>query len=236
MIVEFFDKLAKKYNIDYEVVVGDNSSDVKTSMLLQLMQPPTNVYIRITDQELFRMGIPYAHNRIVSMANSYNIFYVDSDEFPVWINPQLEEIYKYKYVPTTLRADFCTPKEIEDIFYELSDVYDVNQIFEVLKGKEISRQDRLYNCRYARFEGVCHSIFHVPEEFRSNHLGAVLCHCSTIRDKHKRDEYTNPIIDEQFARQNINPFLSSSTNVLKWGEGKTHQYKDWKEFVEKCRK
>lgn len=234
MIIDFFDRLARKHKIDYEVCIGDNTPDIEYRMK-SFYTNYANEYIKITDKELFRMGIPFAHNRIASIANSYHIFYLDSDEFPVWINPDLDDLYDIKYIPMCLRADFCTPKEIEEIYNKLSDVSDPNEIIKILDGKEITQQDRLYNSRYAKFNGVCHSIFHVPPEFRSNSIGAVICHCNTIRDRHKRSEYTNPLIYEQYARQNINPFLASSDTVLEWGKGKTHQYKDYKEFIKKCR-
>ena len=40
------------------------------------------------------------------------------------------------------------------------------------------------------------------------------------------------LIDEQFARQNINFMLAASENVLRWGKGTKHKFEDWKEFVD----
>ena len=38
------------------------------------------------------------------------------------------------------------------------------------------------------------------------------------------------LIDEQFARQNINPLLASSANVLQWGKGIKHKFEDWNDW------
>ena len=75
---------------DYEICIGDNSTNPEYTRQYKNL---ADVYVRIEDKELFRMGIPWGHNRVAAMANSYKIFYLDSDEYPVWIHPDIEDMF-----------------------------------------------------------------------------------------------------------------------------------------------
>ncbi|MBD3353644.1 MAG: hypothetical protein GF364_19325 [Candidatus Lokiarchaeota archaeon] len=210
---------------DYEVCIGDNSTQRKyTEKLLEI----ADEYIRIHDKQLFRMGLPWGHNLINSIANTYKIVYLDSDEFPIWINPNIENMLDLNYVLQTLRADFLTTEEIWKMW---STVEGYSEIISEIRGKyEISIQDRIYNSRYAEFNGLCHSVFHVPPHFRSNEAGAILLHNKTVRDE-KDKKRMDRLIDEQFMRQNINPMLASSEVTLKWGKKiSEHPFENFEEF------
>lgn len=211
---------------DFEICIADNSKQMKYRNLYSSL---ADEYVYITDKQLFKMGIPWAHNLIASYANSYKIFYIDGDEYPVWIHPDLEKIYSDYHVPTAVRADFCTSEEILEYQHYLAD-NGPNKLFRKLKddGKEISRQDRLYNSRYTKFEGICHAGFHVPSEFRSDDACALILHNKTTRKKSRGR--IHDIITEQFARQNVNNNLAANKTILGWGKDIDHEYKDWREF------
>lgn len=222
-LIDMFDR---KSNCEFEVCIGDNST--KEEYINQAKEI-ADEYVRIEDKQLFRMGIPWAHNLINSVANTYKIVYLDSDEFPVWVNPNLEKLFDYVYVIPAVRFDFLTTKEIKQIDKENSD-YD--KLIEDCRKMPVEKsvQDRIYNSRYAQFEGVCHSIFHVPPHFRGNDAGAILLHNKSVRDV-KNKKRMDHLIDEQFMRQNINPMLSSSPVVSQWGKKvKHHRYKNFEDF------
>ena len=91
---KLIDMFKRNCPTDYEICIGDNSTyQVNREKAKKL----ADVYVRITDKEIWRMGIPFAHNRVVAEANSYKIFYVDSDEYPVWIHPDIEDHYDINY-------------------------------------------------------------------------------------------------------------------------------------------
>jgi len=225
-----------KLGIDYEICIADNSDpnkefiylDVKHNARPYTVKDLADVYIRIDDKEVFRMGIPWCHNRIVAMANSYKIFYIDGDEYPIWIHPDIEDHYDLNYVLGCLRFDFLSHEEILEIFNQNLSVEQL-KAHPYLQGLETSKQDRLYNSRYAKFEGLCHSIFHVPDHFRERTASAVLLHDKTVRDVKNLDRM-RAIIREGYARQNINPSLASSSTVLGWGKGHKHIYNDYEDF------
>lgn len=223
---DLYDMIYENCPCEFEVCIGDNSSDPDC---IDMAREFSDEYIKITDKELFRGGIPRAHNRIaIECANTYKIFYIDTDEFPVWINPKIEEKLSLNYVLPALRFDFLTMEEIEDIHNKDLDYFDILDLLD--RGDlEKNQQDRIYNARYAKFEGLCHSIFHVPEHFRSSESGTILLHNKEIRNK-KNKTRMDALIHEQYARQNINPLLSSSKMVYSWGRGKKHKYKNWKEW------
>lgn len=223
---KLIDMFKRNCPTDYEICIGDNSTyRVNREKARKL----ADVYVRITDKELWRMGIPWGHNRIVAEANSYKIFYVDSDEYPVWIHPDIEDHYDLSYVLNCLRVDFLDMDEIMEVD---SKKYDLSKLSEILKGRGYTalHQERLYNSRYAKFEGVCHSIFHVPEHVRRTQASAVLLHNRTVRDAKDIDRMRT-IIREQYARMNINPALASSETVLGWGKQFGHAFKDFDDFI-----
>jgi len=211
---------------DYEICIGDNSTE---QAYIDKAKELADVYVRITDKEIWRMGLPWAHNRIVAEANSYKIFYIDSDEYPVWIHPDIEEHYDLNYVLNALRVDFL---DMDTIIGLDSKEYDLEKLVYTLKGMgyDAQHQERLYNSRYAKFEGLCHSIFHVPDHFRRVEASTVLLHNKTVRDAKDLDRMRT-IIREHYARQNINPNLASSTIVLGWGRPFGHAFKDYDDFV-----
>lgn len=189
-------------------------------------------YVRITDKEIWRMGIPWAHNRIAAQANSYKIFYVDSDEYPVWIHPDIEDIYDINYVPGAYRIDFFDMVDILAINNKIDNNAETHPALQLECEPEWhGMQDRLYNARYVKFEGLCHSIFHVPDHFRRAEPATLLLHNKTVRDQ-KDIARMRTIIREQYARQNINPNLASSNNVLEWGKRYYHAFKDYDDFAE----
>ena len=104
----------------------------------------------------------------------------------------------------------------------------VNEL--IKRGYNSEHQERLYNSRYARFEGVCHSIFHVPDNFRRTEASTILLHNKTVRDAKDLDRMRT-IIREHYARQNINPNLASSTTVLGWGKKFGHAFVDYEDFI-----
>ncbi len=179
------------------------------------------------------MGIPWAHNLVASIANTYKIFYIDSDEYPVWINPEIEKMFDVSYALPALRADFF---ETDAITEWVENQYDYETIVNTLnamkeqKTIEISTQDRLYNCRYAQFNGLCHSVFHMPQYLRGRAAAAILLHDKTIRGA-KNKERMDELIYEQYMRQNINPMMASSEVTLVWGKRiLQHRFNDWTEW------
>lgn len=210
---------------EYEICIGDNSTKEKISDNLKEL---ADEYIYIQDKQLFRMGLPWGHNIINSIANTYKIVYLDSDEFPIWINPNIEDMLDLNYVLQAIRADFLSSDDIWKMWNKFKD-YD--EIISEIRGKyDISIQDRIYNSRYAKFNGLCHSIFQVPPHFRSNEAGAILLHNKTVRDE-KDKKRMDKLIDEQFMRQNINPMLASSETTLRWGKKiSKHPFEDFEEF------
>lgn len=226
---DLIDLFKEKWGGEYEICIGDNSTKPEFT---ELYKELADVYVRIEDKEFFRMGIPWAHNRVVAQANSYKIFYMDSDEYPVWINPDLDEILDVNYVAHVLRYDFLTMKEIE-VYAMLSfaQLMADSKLNELIKTGKATKQDRVYNSRYAKFEGVCHSIFHTPVHFKQNSPGVLVLHNKSVRDAKNLDRMRD-IIQEQFSRQNINPHLASSDIVIEWGREQKHKYKDVLEFQE----
>ena len=217
---------------DYEICIGDNSTIPEYRFEAREL---ANVYVRITDKELWRMGIPWGHNRIAAQANSYKIFYVDSDEYPVWIDPDIEDIYDINYIPGAWRMDFLTMEQIMKIDGEIDNNAPNHPAFQLpVKLESQGLQERIYNSRYAKFEGVCHSIFHVPDTFRRLDPVTLLLHNKTVRDAKDIDRMRT-IIREQYAKQNINAALASSNKVLEWGRPKgrryTHKFKDFDDFI-----
>ena len=236
-IEKLIDYMRKKCPVEFEVCIGDNSVKEEN---IKIVKELADVYVRITDKELYRMGIPWGHNRVVSEANTYKIVYLDSDEYPIWIRPNIEERFEINYVLGCLRGDFFSMEEIEP-FYEKDFVEDelkqeinVNPIFQ---GKEWSMQDRVYNSRYAKFDGVCHSIFHVPYHFRSRDPDIVVMHNKTVRDAKNIDRMRS-IIREQYSRMVINSELKSSNKVMEWaigwaqGRKPLHQFENYEKFKE----
>lgn len=224
-IAELINMFGSHCNCDFEVCIGHNVSkedpDVKRL---------ANEYILIPDKELFRMGIPWAHERIIAQANTYKICYIDGDEFPVWIAPDLEDRFDLNYVPKVLRYDFFTMDEIREVDRDMKFHYKgAPSEVPLLKHKEVSVQDRFLNSRYARFQGLCHAIFHVPQHFRGMTPSAILLHRETPRDDSNKERMRD-IIREQKARSNINPFLASSNQVLQWGRGEKHKYESWEDW------
>ena len=231
-IDKLFDMLKRKMPCEYEICIGDNSTDPAYSEMLKEI---ADEYVYISDKQLFRMGVPWAHNLVNSLANTYKIFYLDGDEYPVWIHPQIEDAFDYIYILPVLRYDFPT---FEEINYIDENFKTPQEIIDYCKDKVESKewegsslQDRVYNSRYVKFEGVCHSVFHAPPHFRANTIFSIYLHNKDVRQA-KDKERMDRLVDEQFARQNVNPYLASSNVVLGWGKNKKHLYKDWKEFVE----
>ena len=223
----------KNMPCEYELAIGDNSVNEDYSYTMKQL---ADVYVRIEDKQLFRMGLPWGHNLINSHANTYKIFYVDSDEYPVWINPGIEEALDINYVVPVLRYDFLSREEIKEIdaiqsYEEITGYCD--KLLEIEEHKERkSIQDRVYNSRYVQFDGLCHSVFHTPPHFRASQAGAVYLHSEAVRNAKDKDRM-DKLIDEQFARQNINFMLASSETVLRWGKHiKEHKFKDWTEWFE----
>lgn len=223
---KLIDMFKKNCPCEYEICIGDNSEyRVNRKKASEL----ADVYVRITDQELWRMGIPWGHNRIVAKANSYKIFYVDSDEYPVWIHPNIDELYETSYVLNAHRVDFLDMETILKLDAEIDNNILPPPPIKFENIKEQGHQERLYNSRYAKFEGLCHSIFHVEEHHRGGSPATLLLHNKTVRDAKDIDRMRT-IIREQYARQNINPNLASSSTVLGWGRKYGHKFKDFEDF------
>jgi len=227
-IVELFRVIERSMPCEYELVIGDNSIDPDYSYTIKEL---ADEYIYISDKQFFRMGIPWCHNLVNSIANTYKIFYLDSDEYPVWINPNIEYMFDMNYVIPAIRWDFLDLKTIMEIFEKNQGFEDINKYCKEHLKLQVSVQDRIYNSRYAQFDGVCHSVFHVPSHFRAQEAGAVYLHNKTVRDAKNKDRM-DKLIDEQFARQNINFMLASSEQVLKWGKGVKHTFESWKEWYD----
>lgn len=231
------DYMRKKCPVEFEICIGDNSDIPEYRFQARDL---ADVYIRITDKELFRMGIPWGHNRIVAEANTYKIIYLDSDEYPIWIRPNIEERFDQNHVLGCLRGDFFTMDEVNQFYdrtfveEEIKSELGVNPIFQ---GKEWSLQDRVYNSRYAKFEGVCHSVFHVPFTTRTQEPDMVVMHNKTVRDAKNLDRM-RAIIREQYSRMMINSNLKSSDKVMGWaidyaqGRKPLHQFEDYNKFIE----
>lgn len=218
---------------DYEICIGDNSTKLKYRRQYEDL---ADVYVRIEDKELFRMGLPWGHNRVAAMANSYKIFYLDSDEYPVWIDPNIEQIFDTTYIPMTLRYDFLTMDDIIGIDNSKDKLKEIKKIEGQLDNPP-HHQDRLYNARYVKFNGVCHSVFHAPQHFRGRKPAVYILHNKTVRDAKNIDRMRD-IIREQYSRMIINPELSSSKNVFQWAKewkrkelpDRLHKFIDYKDF------
>ena len=224
-IFDLLGMLDRNMPCDYEIVIGDNSTGQDYSVEMKEL---ADEYVYIEDKQFFRMGIPWCHNLINSMANTYKIFYLDSDEYPVWIHPDIEDRFDINYVLPVVRFDFFSNEEIVEID-EMEENYPnlIKHCDKIAEGTSV--QDRIYNSRYVQFDGLCHSTFHVPMHFRAAEAGAIYLHNQTVREDKDKDRM-DKLIDEQFARQNINFMLSSSEQVLKWGKGVQHKFDDWNEW------
>jgi len=229
-LYELIDMWRRNYKGEIELCIADNSTD---EGIREDNKDISDVYVPISDKELFRMGIPWAHNKLAAQCNTYKIAYIDSDEYPVWINPELEKVFDLNYIVPTIRYDFLTTERIYHFdrynlsFNQYIDRFDLLRASGEVESKSI--QDRFYNCRYVQFNGVCHSVFHAPDHFRGNTAGAILLHNKTVRDA-KDKKRMDELIDEQYARQNVNPRLTSSSMVMQWGRGMIHKYEDFEAF------
>lgn len=225
------DVIKRRMPCEYEIVIGDNSVDPNYSYE---MRDIADEYIRIEDKQLFRMGLPWAHNLINSIANTYKIFYIDSDEYPMWINPDIEDYFDTSYIIPALRFDFFDMDEIKNLDENNKDYPSLLAYCNSKKDagliEDVSIQDRIYNSRYVQFNGLCHSVFHAPPNFRGQEAGTIILHNKTVRLAKNKDRM-DKLIDEQFARQNINFMMSSSEEVIGWGKGVKHKFNDWKEFI-----
>lgn len=229
-IFDLLEMIGKNIPCNYEIVIGDNSIDPDYSAKIKEI---SDEYIYIEDKQFFRMGIPWCHNLVNSIANTYKIFYFDSDEYPVWIHPEIEDRLDMNYVLPVIRFDFFSKEDIMLIDEKKQDYPSLlKYCSENSQGTSV--QDRIYNSRYAQFNGLCHSTFHVPHHFRAAEAGAVYLHNQTVREAKDKDRM-DKLIDEQFARQNINFMLASSEQVLNWGKGMKHQFEDWNEWYEAYR-
>lgn len=203
---------------EVEICIGDNSTmPVFTEEYKRL----ADVYVRIEDKELFRMGIPWGHNRVASMANTDKILYLDSDEYPVWIAPDIEDRFDLNYVLATVRFDFLTREMIKDIDKDIKhdsptppEIPNIEELMGLLSAPP-HHQDRAYNSRYVQFDGVCHAIFRCPLHFRANTPSVVIMHNKTVRGAKHMDRMRD-IIREQYSRMIINPALASSETVMSW--------------------
>ncbi len=204
---------------EYEICIGDNSV---TEVYKKHYKEIADVYVRIEDKEFFRMGIPWAHNRVVAQANSYKIFYLDSDEYPVWIHPDIGSKYDLNYILGTVRYDFLSMEEILEIDKKIDNNSLEFPKFDIKTPLENKphHQDRIYNARYAKFNGVCHAVFHAPEHFKEKTPSVIILHNKTVRDAKDLNRMRD-IIREQYSRMIINPNLSSTQTVLGWA-------KEWK--------
>ena len=223
---------------DVEVCIGDNSAmPVFTEHYKEL----ADVYVRIEDKELWRMGIPWGHNRVASMANTNKILYLDSDEYPVWIAPDIEDRFDLHYVLGTVRFDFIPMEDIMKVDKDIDHdaltpppIPDFESIAAELESPP-HHQDRAYNSRYVQFDGVCHAIFRCPQHFRANNPSVVILHNKTVRDAKDIDRMRD-IIREQYSRMIINPALSSSETVLGWARdymtetALQHKFETFEEF------
>jgi len=155
------------------------------------------------------------------MANTYKILYLDSDEYPVWIAPDIEDRFDLNYVIGTVRFDFLTMEEILKIDSlvqhdsptppQLPGIEDVGML-----ENPPHHQDRIYNSRYIQFDGICHAIFKTPyPHFRANVPSVVILHNKTVREAKDMDRMRD-VIREQYSRMIINPALASSDVVMGW--------------------
>lgn len=235
------DKLIEMFNkncpCNYEICIGDNSTKPEfTKQYKQLC----DVYVRIEDKELFRMGIPWGHNRVAAMANSYKIFYLDSDEYPVWIHPDIEDMFDLNYIIGTVRFDFL---EMDEILKIDRNIDNNSKTFPDIKpigtlSENPHHQDRVYNSRYVQFNGACHAVFHTPGNvgMRQRTPSVVILHNRTVREAKDLDRMRD-IIREQYSRMLVNPLLGSSTVVLSWAKewkktmpSKLHKFETFEEF------
>jgi hypothetical protein len=212
---DLVDMFKRNCPCEYEICIGDNST---MPVFTEHYKDLADVYVRIEDKELWRMGIPWGHNRVASMANTNKIFYVDSDEYPVWIHPDIEDKFDTSYVLATARFDFVSREEIMKIDSDMPQVSRVPPQFNVSSLEAPPHhQDRVYNSRYVQFDGVCHATFRCPPNFRERSPSVILLHNKTVRDAKNIDRMRD-IIREQYSRMIINPALSSSDVVFGWAK------------------
>lgn len=230
-IIECFKKCIPE-NTEYEIIIGDNSHNEE---YIERNKELTDIWVKIPDKMLFRMGIPWAHNYINSFANSYNIVYVDDDEFIVYLNPNIEKIFEDGIIIPCFRLEDSNYEEV------LKYINNMNKISELVLSDGLKRgwcfQCRVYNSRYTHFGGVCHSIFPSEQLPRSDVVGMIIFHGNDMRNVDaKIMERKNAIINEQFTKQNHNKLLASSEIVYGWGKeygrSKKHQFKDYEEFID----
>lgn len=223
---------------DVEICIGDNSSFPEYRRLYKYL---ADVYVPIEDKELFRMGIPWGHNRVAAMANTYKILYLDSDEYPVWIAPDIEDQLDLNYILATLRYDFLNVVEIMEIDKLINNKSPTPPNIPGMGGIILNgpphHQDRVYNSRYVQFDGACHAIFRSPAHYRSTTPAVYIMHNRTVREAKDLDRMRD-IIREQYSRMLINPALSSSDVVFRWAqewkqrhpEIELHKFENFEEF------
>lgn len=232
------DMVKDNCHCDVEVCIGDNSTKQEFTDLYKEL---ADVYVRIEDKELFKMGIPWGHNRVAAMANTYKILYLDSDEYPVWIAPNIEEQFDLNYVLATLRFDFLDMNKIMEIAGKIDKDSPSPPNIPGMEGVILEgpphHQDRVYNSRYVQFDGACHAIFRSPAHYRSVTPAVYIMHNKTVREAKDLDRMRD-IIREQYARMLINPALASSDVVFKWAQDwksrhpeiELHKFENFEEF------
>ena len=222
------DQLYDVMPCEWELVIGDCSNG-KREKELKLI---ADEYIKISPKQSFKMGIPFCHNLVSSVANSYKIIYLDADEIPVWINPDIENLLEKEFWLISERHDFV---EEEDIIKIAKTTFEEMRESCKTTGAKPSIQPRIYNSRYVQFTGIIHSWFEHPTENNPKHLGAILLHNVTERNKKRSVDAArfDDLVHEQYARQNMNPKLAVNSTVLSWGKKWDHEYKDWKEWYNK---
>jgi len=229
-IIDCFERCVPK-NTEYEIIIGDNSYEKK---YIERNKEIADIWVKIPDKMLFRMGIPFIHNYINSFANSYNIIYVDDDEYIVYINPDIEKFFDDNIIIPCFRLEECLYQEALDYIDK------INSISEFVSSVALSRgwsfQCRVYNSRYTYFSGVCHSVFPSEQAPKPDIIGVILFHGYDMRNENlKIQERKEAIINEQFTKQNHNKLLASTDVVYGWGKekgrSKKHQFKDYNEFI-----
>ena len=232
---KLIDMFKKNCSAEYEICIGDNSV---LQEYTDFYKEVADVYVRIENRELFRMGIPWGHNRVAAMANSYKIFYLDSDEYPVWIHPDIEDMFDVNYVIGTVRFDFLEMDEILKIDKSIDNKSKEFPEFKITGSlsNEPHHQDRIYNSRYIKFNGVCHATFHCPPHMRQNTPKVCILHNKTVRDAKDLDRMRD-VIREQYSRMIVNPVLSSSEIVFGWAKewkrtmpDKLHKFETFEDF------
>lgn len=234
---KLIDMFKKNCPAEHEICIGDNSTKPEFTKQYKEL---ADIYVRIEDRELFRMGIPWGHNRVAAMANSYKIFYLDSDEYPVWIHPDIEDMFDLNYVIGTSRFDFLEMAEIlkidRNIDNNAKSLPQINTIVPLENNPH--HQDRIYNARYVQFDGVCHATFHIPPNvgMRQKTPNVAILHNKTVREAKDLDRMRD-VIREQYSRMLINPLLSSSETVFNWAKewkktmpSKLHKFETFEEF------